>query len=61
MGELLTFTPRPARSNAIACGLPGTIVIFPGVRYDRAGRMDAVPALQRQAEPHGDMPEKVKS
>jgi hypothetical protein len=38
MGELVTFTPRaPAKTVAGRPGLPATIVIFPGVRYERAG------------------------
>lgn len=39
MGELVTFTPRaPAKAAAgRRPGLPATIVIFPGVRYERAG------------------------
>ena len=36
MGELVIFTPRaPAKDMAVRPGLPATIVIFPGIRYER--------------------------
>jgi hypothetical protein len=36
MGELVTFTPKTsAKGTAGRSGLPATIVIFPGVRYER--------------------------
>lgn len=39
MGELVIFTPRaPAKDMAVRPGLPATIVIFPGVRYERESR-----------------------
>ena len=36
MGELVTFIPKTSAEGSVGrSGLPATIVIFPGIRYER--------------------------
>lgn len=53
MAIILPFVPRkrgPSRSSAFG---PASIVIFPGVRYERGGSKDrsGLPQIQRESRP----------
>jgi hypothetical protein len=51
MAKILSFEPRPPAGSrpASASGLPAIVVIFPGVRYEKATASD-VGAQPRQPE-----------
>lgn len=54
MGTVLPFQPRrePASRPPIALSTPPSVVIFPGVRYERYAAADAkTPLLALEAKP----------
>lgn len=41
MADIISFIPRERNESARRDGEPAAVIIFPGVRYERAGREDA--------------------
>lgn len=49
MGELVTFTPKVASRGGAARGdMPATVIIFPGIRYEREDQAAPVPRVEER-------------
>jgi hypothetical protein len=46
MGMVLSFVPRAAPTNRVkqTAEIPAAVIIFPGIRYERSGSVEARPA-----------------
>jgi hypothetical protein len=51
MAIILSFVPRKRLSSSPGAFGPASIIIFPGVRYERGGGRSRLPPEQRRSRP----------